>query len=70
MRVNLLKAELIRQDKSINWLAEQLGYTNSNLYYKLNGRSELTVREANIIRKLLALDDDLARDIFFTDEVE
>lgn len=33
---NLVKAELKRQERSIAWLAKQIGYTRQNLYHLLD----------------------------------
>lgn len=70
MNSNLLKSELVKKGKNVTWLSEQLGYSTSNLYKKLNGESEITVKEANTIRKALDMNDELVRGIFFDEEVE
>lgn len=70
MNANLLKSELVKKGKNVTWLSEQLGYSTSNLYKKLNGESEITVKEANTIRKALDMNDELVRGIFFDEEVE
>lgn len=62
---NLLKAELVKNGKNVEWLAKKLGFTPANLYGKLNGSTSMTIEEANIIRTELKLDDVTTREIFF-----
>lgn len=51
-----LSAEMARQGHTIGKLANALGITPGTLSQKLNGKSELTLRQAADIKRILQVD--------------
>ena len=51
-----LSAEMARQGYTIGKLANALGITPGTLSQKLNGKSELTLRQAADIKRILQVD--------------
>lgn len=54
-----LKAEMLKQDVSINKLAQHIGVTKDTMYRKLIGRINITIREAKKIQTLFPLNNSL-----------
>lgn len=64
-----LMAELARQGISVSALAKKMGMTRSNLYYKLNGAYNLTLKDITKIQEILRANDkdgDYSLDYLFT----
>lgn len=51
-----LNAEMARRKITITYLAEQLGVTPTTLSLKLNGKSELSLKQAFQIKRILDVD--------------
>lgn len=51
-----LNAEMARKGVTITNLAKQLGITPTTLSMKLNGKSELSLRQAFQIKRILGVD--------------
>lgn len=62
---NALKSVLIKSGHNVEWLADQLGYSSTNMYNKLSGKTMMTLNEVVKIRKILNLDDEQIKEIFF-----
>lgn len=69
MQVNELRAELVRQDKSMNDLREFLKISKSAMHRKMNGSSEFKQSEIVLIREFLALSSNQVEVIFFNKKV-
>lgn len=63
---NALKAILMRNGKNVEWLALQMGYSKANLYNKFRGTTKMTLDEVNKIRRILNMNDEETKEIFFT----
>lgn len=63
---NLIEAKLKEVNVSREELAKSLGISYSTLDNKINGRTEFTVREAEILHKMLSLTSDDIMNIFFS----
>ena len=64
-----LKAEMIRQDKTVDDLCTALGISRSAWFRKIKGVSEFTQGEISGLRFELGLDDHQTAKIFFANEV-
>lgn len=70
MNVNKLRAKIVENGINVTILAEKMGINRSTLYRKINSQGQsLTVKEANLIVKILNLSEEDAMDIFFKDNV-
>lgn len=61
----LLKARMVEKSVTQNELADKLGINSATLYRKINGESEFTRSEMQIIKAVLALDTSGMDAIFF-----
>lgn len=61
------KALLILRDKTIHDVATVLGIDDSTVHRKMNGTSDFTRREIQILCKFLSIDNPM--EIFFADTV-
>ena len=64
-----LKAEMVRQDKSVDDLCAALGISRSAWFRKVGGDSQFTQGEIMGLRLELGLDDHQTAKIFFDDKV-
>ena len=64
-RVNLFKAKLVACGKSAKDVAVILGINEATLYRKMNGKSDFTRNEIQIVRQALAMTTDEVENIFF-----
>jgi len=69
MNARELKAEMIRQDKTVDDLCTALGISRSAWFRKIKGISEFTQGEISGLRFELGLDDHQTAKIFFAKEV-
>lgn len=66
---NLLRYHMAKKEINNNKLAKLLGISESSLYRKINGASDFTRNEIQIIRKELDLSDAEVMDIFFNENL-
>lgn len=64
-----LKAQMVRQGKSVDYLCAALGISRSAWFRKVGGESEFTQGEITGLRFELGLDDEQTGIIFFNTEV-
>lgn len=64
-----LNAEMARKKVTISYLAEQLDITPTTLSMKLNGKSELSLKQAFQIKHILGVDIPLEV-LFYHDDVK
>jgi transcriptional regulator with XRE-family HTH domain len=70
VNVNKLKGKIVENGLTVEKLAEQIGMDRSTLYRKLNNAGEtFTIREANLICRVLNLTGTEATAIFFSNYV-
>lgn len=69
MNIRELKAEMVRQDKSVDDLCTALGISRSAWFRKVGGESQFTQGEIMALRYELNLDDSQILSIFFDDKV-
>lgn len=66
MNVNKLKGKIVEKGLSVTEVAMKIGIDRSSLYRKLNNEGEtLTIKEANLIVKVLEIPPNEALEIFF-----
>lgn len=70
VNINKLKGKIVENELTIEELAELIGVNRSTLYRKMNNDGEtITIKEANLICKVLNLDSEEATAIFFSQYV-
>ena len=69
MNILKLKARIIEEGYSIRTLAKPLGIKDATLYKKVSGKVQFTMRELQILKKILHLSNDEFVDIFFSIEM-
>ena len=70
MNVNKLKGKIVENEMNVSELAKEMHIDRATLYRKLNSKGEsFTIKEANLIVKILNLSVQEAMDIFFKDTV-
>lgn len=70
MNINKLKGKIVENEMNIPLLAKLMGIDRATLYRKLNSKGEnFTIKEANLIVKILNLSEQEAMDIFFKSTV-
>lgn len=69
MKVNELRAEVVRNGMSMEELSEEIGIDRSTLYRRLNKPNSFTLGEIISISKALDLTSDRVVDIFFSEKV-
>lgn len=67
MKYQRLKGEMLAKNFTQEQVAKKIGITTQALNAKLNGRSQFTIKEAQIITDILELDDPVS--IFFTQSI-
>ncbi len=70
VNTNKLKGKIVENGMSVEELAEKIGIDRSTVYRKIGASGEsFTIREANLICKILKLDKQEAMAIFFSQYV-
>ena len=69
VNVNKLRGRIVEAGKTVTELAEDIGVDKATLYRKLNNPEMITLKEATVIAKSLALSADDAMAIFFSEYV-
>lgn len=70
MNVNKLKGKIVENEMNITTLAKRMGIDRATLYRKINRDGEtFTIKEVNLIVKILNLTTEEAMEIFFKDFV-
>ena len=70
VNINKLKGKIVEQGMNIEELAREIGVNKSTLYRKIQNKGEtITIKEANLIRKVLNLSGEEVIAIFFSDHV-
>ena len=64
---NLFKAKLAELNKSMSEIATVIGVNQATLYRKINGTSDFTRNEIQLIRHALSLTVDEVDNIFFVE---
>ena len=64
---NLFKAQLKAKKKTVKDVAEAVGINEATLYRKINGTSEFTRNEIQLIRQYLNLCAEEVDEIFFAE---
>lgn len=64
-KANLFKAALVEHGKTAREAAEAIGVNEATLYRKMNGTSDFTRNEIQLIRQFLHLTTDDVERIFF-----
>jgi len=64
---NLFKAKLAANEKTMKQIAGAIGVNEATLYRKINGTSDFTRNEIQIIRQFLSLTLEDVEKIFFAD---
>lgn len=60
-----LRAEMLRRGYSYETMADAIGLSHNTFWRKVNGQNEFTLSEIQAIIKLLELDDQQLKAIFF-----
>ena len=66
-KINLFKAKLALNKKTIKDVAETIGVSEATLYRKIGGKSDFTRNEIQLMRKYLNLSAMDIEEIFFAD---
>lgn len=69
INTNLLKSELLRNGFSYDNLANWLGKSIDAIYRRLSGKTEMSLKEAQIISRKLDLTDEVRAKIFLSDQM-
>ena len=69
MDMRLLKSKLVLCDKSVEDLAKEVGISKAAMYRRINGQSDFSRNEVDIISTVLNLDQNEMMSIFFTEKV-
>lgn len=64
-KINLFKAALAANSRTAKDAAEAIGVNEATLYRKMNGKSDFTRNEIQLIRQFLHLSADEVERIFF-----
>ena len=64
---NLFKAQLKAKRRTVKDIAEEVGVSEATLYRKINGTSDFTRNEIQLIRQYLNLCAEEVDEIFFAD---
>ena len=65
MQANLLKAEIVANEKTIPSLADEVGIKPKTMYNKINGQSQFTVDEVKRICSVLRIEDPVKKCLIF-----
>lgn len=65
--VNLFKAKLKELNKTVPEIAAVIGVNQATLHRKMNGTSDFTRNEIQLMRYALGLTDEEMRNIFFAE---
>ena len=66
-RLNVFKSKLSLHEKTMRDVASAIGINEATLYRKVNGTSDFTRNEIQIIKQFLDLTSDEVESIFFAD---
>lgn len=66
-RLNLFKSKLALNNKTIKEVAGAVGINEATLYRKINGTSDFTRNEIQLIRQFLNLSSEDVEEIFFAE---
>lgn len=69
MKVNELKAEIVRNEMSIEGLADAIGIGRTTLWRKFNNPDNFTLEEITKIGEILNIDGNRLLEIFFNKKV-
>lgn len=69
MKLNELKAEIVRNDFTIERLANEMGISRTTLWRKFNNPNNFTFKEITDITRILNVSEQRIIEIFFTDKV-
>jgi len=69
MKINELKAEIVRNGMTIEEFADKSGVTRTTLWRRFGNPSEFTLAEIKSAAKTLSLSGDKVQNIFFEDMV-
>lgn len=70
VNINKLKGKIVENGLSVEKLAEKISIDRSTLYRKMSNNGEtFTIKEANLICKVLELSGQEATEIFFNQSV-
>lgn len=69
MKLNELKAEIVRNGLTIEQLADKMNIGRTTLWRKFGNPNNFTLKEIMDIRKILNVSGDRILEIFFTNEV-
>ena len=64
-----LKAQMVRDGKTVDQMCDAIGISKTAWWRKTNGQTQFTIEEAVAIRRELNLDDRQTALIFFNEEV-
>lgn len=70
ININKLKGKIVEKGLSVEKVAVKIGIDKSTFYRKLNsGGQNITIKEANLLMRILDLSTDEAISIFFSQPV-
>lgn len=69
MKVNELKAEIVRNGMTLEKFADKVGLARTTLWRRLSNPNELTLIEIRAMAEVLQLSKEKIVDIFFTEKV-
>lgn len=69
MKINELKAEIVRNGLTIEEFADKAGITRTTLWRRFGDADEFTLAEIKSAAKVLNLNGERVLDIFFADKV-
>lgn len=69
MKLNELKAEIARNEITIEQLAEKMGISRTTLWRKFNNPDSFTLKEISDITRILNVNKQRVLEIFFTEKV-
>jgi len=67
MKLNELKAEIVRKGLNIEDFAEKIGMTKTTLWRRFSETNDFTLQEMTTIKQVLSLSNEKVLDIFFAD---
>lgn len=65
MQANLLRAEIVANEKTVTSLADEVGMKPKTMYNKINGQSQFTVDEVIKICSVLRIKDPVKKCLIF-----
>lgn len=70
INIHLLKSYIVKNGMTIDEVARNLGINPATLYRKMNGKSELSIGEAEQLISTLSIEKNDIVSIFFNDKLE